>query len=215
MWLLRLPGVYRPQADTRLLLDGLRDAGLGHRARALDLYTGSGIAAIAAARRARRVTAVDRYLPAVLSARFNARVRGLPIQVRHGDLTSVTERFDLVTANPPYVPCVAPEPPYGASMAWDAGPDGRHYLDQLCERAPDLLTVGGTMLIVHSALCGVGQTVESLRDNGLKTSVVARAVEPFGPVLRERAAYLEDAGLIAPGERTEELVVIRADRIER
>ncbi|SLJ83173.1 putative methyltransferase [Mycobacteroides abscessus subsp. abscessus] len=34
-------------------------------------------------------------------------------------------------------------------------------------------------------------------------------------MLRERAAWLESVGLIAPGQRHEELVVIRADRIER
>lgn len=216
MWLLTLPGVYRPQADTRLLLSALRDAGPGRSARALDLCTGSGVAAIAAARGgAREVTAVDRYLPAVLSARFNAFVRGLPIRVLHGDLESVRGRFDLITANPPYVPCPSAEPAHGAAMAWDAGLDGRQCLDALCDRAADLLMPEGTMLLVHSALCGVSMTLESLRDKGLKSSVVARTAIPFGPVLRSRAAFLEDAGLIDPGERTEELVVIRADRIER
>ncbi|GAB3006655.1 methyltransferase [Amycolatopsis acidiphila] len=216
MWLLRLPGVYRPQADTRLLLSALRDAGLGRSARALDLCTGSGVAAIAAARGgARQVTAVDRYLPAVFSARFNARVRGLPVRVLHGGLTAVHGQFDLITANPPYVPSPSVEPAQGAAMAWDAGLDGRRCLDELCERAADLLAPDGTMLIVHSALCGIEATLESLRDKGLKSSVVARATEPFGPVMRSRIEYLEDAGLIEPGERTEELVVIRADRIER
>jgi release factor glutamine methyltransferase len=33
---------------------------------------------------------------------------------------------------------------------------------------------------------------------------------PFGPVMRARADLLQARGLIAPGERTEELVVIRA-----
>jgi release factor glutamine methyltransferase len=214
--LLRLPGVYRPQADTRLLLSALRDARLGPSARALDLCTGSGVAAIAATRGgARQVTAVDRYLPAVLSARFNARVRGLPIRVLHGDLSCVAGQFDLITANPPYVPSPSAEPSHGAAMAWDAGLDGRRCLDGLCERAGDLLAPGGTMLIVHSALCGVWQTLESLRDKGLKSSVVVRAAEPFGPVMSRRIEYLESTGLIEPGERTEELVVIRADRIER
>lgn len=216
MRLLRLPGVYRPQADTRLLLSALRDARPGRSARALDLCTGSGVAAIAAARGgARQVTAVDRFLPAVLSARFNARVRRLPIRVLHGDLSAVAGHFDLVTANPPYVPCPSAEPAHGAAMAWDAGLDGRRCLDALCESAADLLAPDGTMLVVHSALCGVMQTLESLRDKGLKSSIVARAAEPFGPVMRARAEYLESAGLIEPGARTEELVVIRADRIER
>lgn len=216
MWLLRLPGVYRPQADTRLLVNAVRDAGLGRTARALDLCTGAGVAAIAAAHGgAGTVTAVDRYPPAVLSARFNAWLRRLPVTVLRGELSAVHGRFDLVTSNPPYVPGPSVEPARGAAMAWEAGPDGRRCLDELCARAPDLLAPGGVLLTVHSALCGVEKTLKSLRDNGLKSSVVARALVPFGPVLRSRLEYLERAGIVEPGARTEELVVVRADRTER
>lgn len=35
---------------------------------------------------------------------------------------------------------------------------------------------------------------------------------PFGPVLRERADWLEMQGLIEPGQEKEELVVIRAEQ---
>ncbi|WAL67498.1 methyltransferase [Amycolatopsis cynarae] len=215
MWLLRPPGVYRPQTDTRLLLTALREARLGRGARVLDLCTGTGIAAIAAARAgAESVTAVDASLPAVLSARVNTRLRRLPVRVRHGDLNRPFEGapFDLVLANPPYIPAPSHGPGQGAALAWDAGPDGRHFLDSLCENAFGLLSPGGAMLVVHSALCGVERTLKALRDNGLKSAVVARTLEPFGPVLRRRAGYLESAGLIEPGERQEELVVIRADR---
>jgi len=218
VWLLTLPGVYRPQADTRLLLRALRDARIREGVRAADLCTGSGIGAIAAARTgARDVFAVDAFRPAVFSARFNAALRRLPVRVRHGDVTSALDAgpFDLVLSNPPYVPCPSADPAAGAAMAWDAGHDGRRCLDVLCDTAFDLLAPGGTMLLAHSAVCGVLHTLESLRGNGLKSSVVARAIEPFGPVMHERATYLEDAGLIDPGERHEELVVIRADRIER
>jgi release factor glutamine methyltransferase len=68
------------------------------------------------------------------------------------------------------------------------------------------------LLIVHSALCGVDQTLGSLRDGGLKASVVARAVEPFGPVMRGREALLRQRGVLTQDQRDEELVVIRADR---
>jgi release factor glutamine methyltransferase len=191
---------------------------LGHGARVLDLCTGTGVAAIAAARSgAREVTAVDRYLPAVLSAYANAWLRRLPVRVRQGDLSRPVEGapFDLVLANPPYVPSPGSGPARGPAMAWDAGLDGRRWLGTLCDRAFDLLVPGGTALVVHSAVCGVHETLESLRDKGLKSSVVARAVEEFGPVMRRRVEYLEAAGLIEPGTRQEELVVIRADRIER
>ncbi|WP_309501140.1 hypothetical protein [Saccharopolyspora gloriosae] len=47
---------------------------------------------------------------------------------------------------------------------------------------------------------------------GLNVSIAARRTQPFGPVLRQRAAYLEARGMIEPGQRREELVVIRGDR---
>ncbi|SFA94027.1 release factor glutamine methyltransferase [Amycolatopsis marina] len=219
MWLLRLPGVYRPQADTWLLTRALREAHVGPGAHVLDLCTGTGAVAVSAARLgARRVSAVDTSRRAVWSARCNARLRGLPVRAQRRDVLAkpALGGFDVVLANPPYVP----RRPGGGSgsrsaRAWDAGPDGRRFVDLLCGAAPALLAKGGTMLMVHSSLCGVDGTLRSLRDAALKASVVARSVEPFGPVLTERIDYLQEAGLIEPGQRHEELVVIRADRTER
>jgi release factor glutamine methyltransferase len=47
---------------------------------------------------------------------------------------------------------------------------------------------------------------------GLDAGVVARAVLPFGPVMRARAALLEARGLITPGHRAEEIVVVAGRR---
>ncbi len=41
---------------------------------------------------------------------------------------------------------------------------------------------------------------------------MARATIPFGPVMRARARFLENRGLIEPGQRDEEIVVIEARR---
>jgi release factor glutamine methyltransferase len=60
----------------------------------------------------------------------------------------------------------------------------------------------------------VPSTLESLRSAGLKTAVIARRREQFGPVMRAKAAQLEGRGLIGPSQRYVELVVIRADRVE-
>jgi release factor glutamine methyltransferase len=68
------------------------------------------------------------------------------------------------------------------------------------------------LLIVHSAICGVETTLNALRQGGLKAAVVARRREPFGPVMLQRIALLERRGLIEPGQRHEELVVIRGDQ---
>ena len=218
MILLRPPGVYAPQADSLLLAGALSEASVSAGARALDVCTGTGLLALTAARLgATEVTAVDVSPAAVLATRSNALLRRLPVRVELRDIRQWRggQRFDVVTANPPYVPC-----PTGhgtsrrsrAALAWDAGEDGRLHLDRLCTLAPQLLLPGGCLLVVHSAVCGTDLTLRRLEQTGLKAAVVARRLQRFGPVLTERAAWLEQRGLIRTGQRVEELVVVRADR---
>jgi release factor glutamine methyltransferase len=199
------------------LIQALYDASIPFGARVLDLCTGTGVLAIAAARAgASHVTAVDISLRATLTARFNALIHRLPVRVECGNaLGFPTDRkFDVVLANPPYVPCEEEElARRGSGRAWNAAGDGRALLDPLCDNAPEMLSLGGILLIVHSEVCGIETTLDRLRGAGLKAAVVARRVEPFGPVMRQRISLLERQGLIEPGQRHEELVVIRADRL--
>jgi release factor glutamine methyltransferase len=215
MWLLRPYGVYRPQGDTWLLAGAMDGAGFRSGAEMLEVGCGSGALSILAARiRPKSQTAVDVSRRAVWTTRFNTMVRGIRVRVTRGDFACFAGRqFDVILANPPYVPGEPELPSRGPSRAWDAGADGRAVLDRLCAAAPSLLAPAGTLLIVHSALSGVDATLDLLRAGGLKSSVVARADEPFGPVMRGRARVLRDQGLLAPDQQHEELVVIRADRV--
>ena len=219
MLLLRLPGVYPPQADTWLLANAVAQAAIPSDASVLDIGPGTGALSVAAFRAgAADVTAVDVSRSAVLATWLNTTVRGLPVRVRHGDALDVAagRRFDVILANPPYVPSArADVPSRGRARAWDAGTDGRAMLDRVTALAPLLLAPRGLILIVHSALCGVDRTLHQLRGGGLKASVVARHIEPFGPVMRGRVSLLERGGIIELGQRQEELVVIRGDRTER
>ncbi|MFF7314002.1 HemK2/MTQ2 family protein methyltransferase [Streptomyces sp. NPDC008137] len=208
------PGVYAPQDDTELLAGALRDEPLPPGAEVLDVGTGTGALALAAARRGLRVTAVDVSRGAVWAARLNARLAGLPLRIRHGNLFEPVrgESFDLILANPPYVP--APEDggkPRGASRAWDAGPDGRLVVDRICREAPALLRPGGVLLLVQSALSDPELTVGQLRASGLKAAVTRRHRITFGPVLRGRERWLRQRGLLSAAENEEELVVVRAE----
>jgi release factor glutamine methyltransferase len=184
----------------------------------LDLCTGTGFVAIAAARLgATSVTAWDICPLAVRCSRDNAASAGVAVDVHLGSWTQARRRgpFDVVLANPPYVP-VEPEALEmvdGPAWAWDAGPDGRLVIDPLCAAAPDLLTPGGTLLFVQSEFAGVEESLATLSSGGLVADVVARQTIPFGPVLTSRARWLEAAGRSPIGSREERLVVIRADRL--
>ncbi|MGK5543887.1 HemK2/MTQ2 family protein methyltransferase [Streptomyces sp. URMC 127] len=212
-----LPGVYPPQEDTRLLAAALCREELPRAARVLDVGTGSGALAVAAARRgAAEVTAIDVCGRAVLTARLNGLLAGCRIRTVRGDLLSPVagERFDLVVANPPYVPTPpGPRPPRGIARTLDGGEDGRTVLDRLCTQVPAVLRPSGVLLLVHSALCGVRPTLALLAAGGLKPQVIDRVLIPLGPETRARAEWLLARGLLAPGEEKEELVVIRAQRV--
>ncbi|MFC7975749.1 HemK2/MTQ2 family protein methyltransferase [Streptomyces cinereoruber] len=211
----RLPGVYAPQGDTALLLASLAREELRAGARSLDLCTGTGVVAVASALRGARATAVDVSRAAVTAARLNALRHRCRVRLFRGDLEAPVahERFDLITVNPPYVPCEDPAlPARGPRRAWDAGTDGRLLLDRVCARVPRLLTPSGTLLVVQSSLSDVTATLDGLRRAGLRARVADRRVQPFGPVMSSREDWFAARGLVPPGTRTEDLVVIRASR---
>ncbi len=216
------PGVYAPQHDSRLLIEALQKTNLAPGRHVLDLCTGSGVVAVAAAQLgALSVTAIDICPRAVRCARANAASAGVRVNVEMGSLTDEPARgsFDVVLGNPPYVP-TGPEAAgtekipleTGPAWAWNAGDDGRLVLDPLCAAAPGLLTDGGTMLIVQSEFSGVEQSLRDLRSRGLCAEILMWQWVPFGPVLSARAQWLERVGRLEERRREEELVVIRADK---
>ena len=196
-----------------MLTQSLRDASPGAGAEVLDLCTGSGLAAIAAARLGARATAVDVSRRSVLTVRVNARLNGVAGRVRavRGDLFEAVpgRSFDVIVSNPPYVPSgPGALPERGPARAWEGGPDGRAVLDRICAEAPGRLRPGGVLLLVHSSLCGIDATVERLAAAGLEARVAQRRRGPLGPLMLARTADLERRGVLAPGQREEEVVVI-------
>ena len=211
MRIVTLPGVFRPISDTWLLAGALRELAPG--ARVLDACTGSGALAVTAALAgAREVTAVDVSRRAVLTARLNAQLNGVTVRARRSDLFSKLgdQRYDLIVSNPPYVPDPSGDrlPTRGARRAWDAGRDGRIVLDRLIAEAPRHLRPGGTLLVVHSEICGIDVTLEALRAAGLRPQVVTRHHGPLGPLMRDRVQHLQERGALSPGQTEEEVAVI-------
>jgi len=112
----------------------------------LDLCCGSGIQGIVASRYAANVVAVDLNPRAVRFARFNAQLNGLnSYEVRLGSLYEPVagERFDVVLANPPFVP----SPEMGLRFR-DGGASGEYLLRQIIAGATKHLTTTGRICIV-------------------------------------------------------------------
>ncbi len=120
-----------PRPETELLVDVVKDA---VPARVLDVATGSGAVALALADELRSVTvtATDVSSEALAVAAGNARRLGLEDRVRfvRADLLDgVDGRFDVISANLPYVrggeiDALQPEIAFEPRAALDGGPDG-------------------------------------------------------------------------------------------
>jgi hypothetical protein len=130
---------------------------------ALDLCTGSGVHAVLAARHAKRVVAVDINPRAARCARFNSRASGAEqVEVAVGDLYEPVrdERFDLITANPPFVP---------SPVEWlryrDGGRSGEEIQRRIIAGFPQHLAAGGTAQLVTEFGEGDGEPLSKrLRD---------------------------------------------------
>jgi release factor glutamine methyltransferase len=209
MRVMTLPGVFAPISDSWMLAEAVREEVDPSGARTLDLCTGSGVVAVSAARAGARASAVDVSRRAVLTARLNGALNGVRVDARRGDLFSAVngDRYDCITANPPYVPCAREAlPARGPQRAWEAGRDGRVVLDRVCDEAPRHLRPGGCVLLVQSTLIGEQETLERLTARGLEPSVIRRERGPLGPLMRA----IQRDGLIPPEVEEEDVLVIRA-----
>jgi hypothetical protein len=113
---------------------------------ALDLCSGSGVHALLASSHAERVLAVDINPRAVACARFNAQALGIAnLEVEVGDLYEAVggESFDLITANPPFVPS-----PLDTLRFRDGGRSGEDVLKRVIAGLPHHLAPGGMAQVV-------------------------------------------------------------------
>jgi release factor glutamine methyltransferase len=213
MRLLPLPGVFQPPSDAWMLADYFERERLARGVAVLDVCTGSGVLAIAAALcGASEVTAVDISRRAVVAVKLNAWLNGVRVKPLRGDLFESVQgrRFDLIVSNPPYLPGdIRDLPGRGLARAWEGGRSGRAFIDRIAARASDHLTPGGQLLLTYSTVCDEAKTLEALRAGGLEPEVVVRRRGPLGPRLRARVDWLRDQGLLLDGDE-EEILVVRA-----
>lgn len=211
-----LPGVWKPHTDAWLLADVVVERGLAEQARVLDMFTGSGVLAISAAKAgALAVTAVDVSRRALLTTRLNARWNSACVRTRRGDMFCAVgdETFDLIVANPPYIPGPHELPARGIARAWEGGFDGRRLIDRLCAEAVRHLSPGGRLLFVQSSMNGEARTLELLRAHGLSGEVLLRRRGRLGAVSMARVNVLRERGLLEhPDDDREETLIILATR---
>jgi len=113
----------------------------------LDIGTGSGILALCAARKARRVVAVDVNPRALAYAQFNSALNGFGDRISFQQSDVFTEvdtddQFDLVVSNPPVIP--APEGS-GFFLHSDGGPEGVQVSETILRGVADHLSSDGRL----------------------------------------------------------------------
>jgi release factor glutamine methyltransferase len=168
-------GVYPPREDSFLLLP-FADVPPGSRV--LEVGCGAGLASIAAARSGARVVATDRNRAALAWVRDRAAEAGLRVDVVRTDLARGLGRFDVVLANPPYLPTSGdlPGEDAGDRLALDGGPDGARVSARLVRDLADHLTPTGRAYLIVSSVQSAEALAAVLRawqDGGGRTRRVA------------------------------------------
>lgn len=173
------PAVLIPRPETELLVElALQRVPAGAPAHVLDLGTGSGCIGItiAAERPQAQVTLVDASDTALEIARANA-VQWAPGNTRLlcSDWFSavISERYDLIVANPPYVAegdahLQQGDLRFEPRRALAAGADGLNDLRRIIAQAPQHLRAGGWLLLEHgynqAAACAQLLAASGFRD---------------------------------------------------
>ena len=151
-----------PRPESELLveagLDALRDATPGASQRIADLGTGSGclLISILADHQSGHGLGVDISLSALRVAADNAARHGVADRACFGQanwLDALAPGFDLIMANPPYIPSAAIKAlprdvaRFDPVAALDGGPDGLAAIRAIAATAPAGLNSGGVLLV--------------------------------------------------------------------
>lgn len=149
-----------PRPETELLVELVLPLCRQPRPRILDLGTGSGILAITLALEvpSAEITALDLSDAALDVARANARALGAErVRFLRSDWFAalpLTQRFDLIVANPPYIAAGDPHLEQGdvrfePALALSSGPDGLDALRRITAESWSFLTEGGWLAVEH------------------------------------------------------------------
>ena len=145
-----------PRQDTEVLVETalthLKDS---RSPKILDMCTGSGCIIISILHNVEGVKgyAVDISKQAVNVAKENAKLNEVPVLFERSDLFEmVTEKFDVIVSNPPYIPTdvipqLMPEVQvFEPIEALDGKEDGLYFYRRIVEQSKDYLNSGGSLM---------------------------------------------------------------------
>lgn len=148
--------LYEPREDSFLLERNVESLAFG---KVLDMGTGTGIQAIAAAnnKNSRSVMAVDINKEAVLYVLDLCLNKKIPVTVVQSDLfENLEEKFDTIIFNPPYLPNEDEEDFKLLESQQDCtlygGKEGYELTERFLIQAKNHLTKGGQILLLFSSL---------------------------------------------------------------
>jgi release factor glutamine methyltransferase len=163
--------VFNPKLfiTTTLLASALRITGEDS---VLDMGTGSGFLAVAAAKRARKVVAVDINPAAVRCAEENARIHGVlgRVSVLQGDLFLPLQdgaRFTVILFNPPYL-----DGPVQTTIDFAIRDPGKRVVGRFLKEAGGYLAPGGYILMAYSSIADPETVLELAGQSGFEYRVV-------------------------------------------
>ncbi len=140
------------------------------RRRAIDLGTGSGIHGLLASRHSTQVVCLDVNPRALVFARFNAALNSIEnVEVVQSDLfAAIDSTFDLMLANPPYIPDPCAR---AGDNFWSGGLNGTDVLQKIIEALPTRLDPDGTCHIISLFPNPPGTTIRMHFDRWLNGAV--------------------------------------------
>jgi len=191
--------------DSYGLLAGLPR--VGHYDRVLELCAGSALCSLILADRAQHVVGTDLNAEAVAVAQFNAALNGVAkrVDMRCGSLYEPVahEQFDLIVANPPFLPVPA-QVEHTLAMCGNGGTDGFSVLGELLAGLPAHLAPGGMALIYAEGLgvlheghdyAFIGERLRLLAEaTGLDVTLRLIGRMPIKQVLRLKVITLANQG---------------------
>ena len=166
--------VYEPHEDSELLRRFVeREA----RGAVLDMGTGTGVLALAAAQKdeVTSVLAVDNDDDALTWLRQTLQKRGAdgkrPITIVKSDLFTALgdQRFDTIICNPPYLP----DEEHDAHPALYGGPGGWEFIARFLDGAKSHLEKDGSILLLFSSLSNRERVIQHMKERAYRFEELA------------------------------------------